>query len=233
MTDKYYSIELERDELNRHLGGGIPKGSMILLTGEDGCGKSVFCQRLSYPLLQNKKKVTYISTELSTFDFISQTDSINYPMRDYFLSGGLFFITMMPHLGQVKFNENYIDKIMNSSKIFESEVIIFDTLSFLMVKENAQEKDYHKIVNFFKKLINVNKTVVFTVDPGHLNDTFLTLLKNVSDLYINLKIERFAGETIHVMDIKRFKRPNDMYTGRIPFRVEPKEGLVIEIGGFV
>ena len=34
------------------------------------------------------------------------------------------------------------------------------------------------------------------------------------------------------MDIKRFKRPMDVYMSKIPFRVEPREGLIIEIGGY-
>ncbi len=232
MTNEYYSIELPRDELNRHFGGGIPKNSLILIEGKDGSGKSILCQRISYALLKKGKTVTYISTELNTLEFIRQTNSVNYCMRDFFLDGTLLFITMIPYLGRVKFENNFIEKIINSPKLFENEVIIFDTLSFLLVKENATEGDYYKIINFFKKLNNINKTVIFTIDPVHINDKFLTLLRNVSDLYINMKIESFAGQTIRVIDIKRFKRPNDIYTPRIPFRVEPKEGLIIEIGGY-
>ncbi len=232
MNSEYYSIELERDELNRHFGNGIPKNSMIVIEGFDGSGKSILCQRISYALLKKGKKVTYISTELNTLEFIKQTNSINYSMRNFFLNNQLLFLTVMPYLGKAKFNDNFLKKIMETKKIFENEIIVIDSLSFLLVKDNSTERELYDIINFFKKLNNINKTIIFTIDPEHLNDKFLTLLRNVSDLYINTKIEEFAGNTIRIIDIKRYKRPLEMYTSKIPFRVEPKEGLVVEIGGY-
>jgi archaellum biogenesis ATPase FlaH len=41
-----------------------------------------------------------------------------------------------------------------------------------------------------------------------------------------------SGESVRFADIKRFKRPFDVYVPRIPFRVEPREGLIIEIGSY-
>ncbi|NCC70761.1 hypothetical protein EOM09_04215 [bacterium] len=89
-----------------------------------------------------------------------------------------------------------------------------------------------RIINFFKKLNNLNKTVIFTVDPTHLDEKFLALLKNVADIYIYINMNASSSETARVIDIKRFKRPFDVYVQKIPFRVEPREGLIIEIGGY-
>ena len=232
MQKDYYSIELIRDELNRYFGGGIPKNSMILFEGIDGAGKSILCQRFIYAMLKKGKNVTYISTEFNTLDFIRQMESLNYSVKNFLLNNQLMFITMVPFMGKVKFEEDFLKKIMESNKLFEKEIIVFDTLSFLLIKKNAGEEVYYNIINFFKKLNNLNRTVIFTIDPMHLDEKFLTLLRSVADLYINIEIVNFAGETIRNMDIKRFKRPYDLYVAKIPFRVEPREGLVIEIGGY-
>jgi len=232
MSKDYYSIELSRDELNRYFGGGIPKNSLILFEGIDGSGKSILCQRFTFALLKNNHSITYVSTELNTLDVIKQFDSIQYPVKNFFLDHKFLFITMVPFLGKVKFEEDFLDKIMTSKKLFSSEIIIFDTFSFLLVKKNADESIYYNIVNFFRKLNNLNKTVIFTIDPTHLDEKFLTLLRSVADIYIDVEITKFAGETIRFMDIKRFKRPMDLYMQKIPFRVEPKEGLIIEIGSY-
>lgn len=229
MFKDYYSIELIRDELNRYFGGGIPKNSLILFEGVDGSGKSILCQRFTYAFLKKGRTVTYISTELNTLDFIKQMNSLNYDVKDFLLDQKLLFITMVPYLGKVKFEKDFLDKIMTSKKLFESEIIIFDTLSFLLIKEGATDEDYYKIVNFFRKLNNLNKTVIFTVDPTHLDEKFLTLLRSVVDLYINIKM---MDGNVRELEIKRFKRPNDIYMPKIPFRVEPKEGLIIEIGSY-
>jgi len=232
MSNDYYSIELIRDELNRYFGGGIPKNSLILLEGVDGAGKSILCQRFVYAMLKKGKKITYISSELNTLDFIKQMDSINYSIKEFLLNQQILFITMVPFLGKVKFETDFLDKIMSSSKLFENEIIIFDTLSFLLIKKNAGDEIYFNIINFFRKLNNLNKTVIFTIDPSHLDEQFLTLLRGVVDIYISVGISSGAGDTVRIMDIKRFKRPLDVYMSKIPFRVEPREGLIIEIGGY-
>lgn len=232
MSGDYISIELERDELNRYFGGGLPRNSLVLIEGEDGSGKSIICQRFTYSIMKTGCTVTYLSTELNTLDFIKQHESLNYSVREYILNNKLLFITMVPFLGKVRFEDDFLDKIMTEKKLFDSEVIIFDTLSFLLVRKGAEEKEYYDIVNFFKGLNNLNKTIIFTIDPTHLDEKFLTLMRSVADLYIKAEIKAFAGETVRTINIKRFKRPHDIYMPNIPFRVEPKEGLVIEIGGY-
>lgn len=232
LNKSHYSIELARDELNSSFGGGIPKNSLILFEGIDGSGKSVLCQRFVYAMLNKGVKITYLSTELNTLDFIQQTESINYSMKKYFLNNQLLFLTMVPYLGNVKFDEDFLDKIMNNKKLFESEVIIFDSLSFLLVKKGADESVYYNIMNFFRKLNNLNKTIIFTIDPTHLDTKFLNLLTSMVDLYLVINVKSFGGEIIRSAEIKRFKRPNDVYKSTIPFRVEPKEGLIIEIGSY-
>lgn len=232
LNKSHYSIELARDELNSSFGGGIPKNSLILFEGIDGSGKSVLCQRFIYAMLNKGVKITYLSTELNTLDFIQQTESINYSMKKYFLNNQLLFLTMVPYLGNVKFDEDFLEKIMNNKKLFESEVIIFDSLSFLLVKKGADESVYYNIMNFFRKLNNLNKTIIFTIDPTHLDTKFLNLLTSMVDLYLVINVKSFGGEIIRSAEIKRFKRPNDVYKSTIPFRVEPKEGLIIEIGSY-
>jgi len=58
------------------LGGGFPKGSLIMIDGASGSGKSALCQRFSYGLLDNKNTVTYVSTQLTTQNFIRQMKSL-------------------------------------------------------------------------------------------------------------------------------------------------------------
>ena len=82
--DGYFSIDIERDELDTNFGGGLPKSSLILVEGPDGAGKSLLCQRIIHSLLENGQKMTYISTELNTLDFINQMESLNYSVQQGF-----------------------------------------------------------------------------------------------------------------------------------------------------
>ncbi len=59
------------EELNRVLGGGLAKGSFVLLGGSPGIGKSTLLLQMAGGLASNKNKVLYISGEES----VSQTGS--------------------------------------------------------------------------------------------------------------------------------------------------------------
>jgi Predicted ATPases involved in biogenesis of archaeal flagella len=45
---EYINIYLDRDEFSNRIGGGIPKGSIFIIEGENGTGKSIVCQRILY-----------------------------------------------------------------------------------------------------------------------------------------------------------------------------------------
>ncbi|MEM4267372.1 MAG: ATPase domain-containing protein [Candidatus Woesearchaeota archaeon] len=229
---KIVSLELNRDELNRNIGGGIPENSLILIEGKDGAGKSILAQRMAYGLLQHGKTLSYISSELNTAGFIEQMVSLDYDVKYYMLDERLLFIPMFPFLGNTRLRPNFLDRLFNTSKIFANDVIIFDTLSFLLVKDNITPESSFDVIKMFKKLNNLGKTIIFCVDPEHLNVKFLTLLRSVADVYFELEIKTFAGNIVRVINIQRFKRPGDNIITTIPFKVEPGKGLAIEIASF-
>lgn len=226
------SIELERDELNRNFGGGIPANSLILIEGKDGAGKSILVQRLAYGLIEHNKSITYVSSELNTPGFIEQMASLDYDIKYQLLDGQLLFIPMFPYMGNTQLKENFLERLFRTKKLFENEVVIFDTFSFLMVRDSITQEKCFDIINRLKKIIALNKTIVFCIDPDHLNDTFLTLLRSVADVYMTVDIRTFAGNIIRAISIKRYKRPADYIVTTIPFKVEPGKGLAIEIASF-
>lgn len=59
-------IVTDNAELNRVLGGGVVPGSLILVGGDPGIGKSTLLLQTSYDLARKERKVLYISGEEST-----------------------------------------------------------------------------------------------------------------------------------------------------------------------
>jgi archaeal flagellar protein FlaH len=226
---KFNSIELSRDELSQNLGGGIPKNSLAVFIGPDGAGKSVMAQRLTYGFLENKTSVCYISTELNTISFAEQMDSLSYDIKSNMLNNNLLFMPMFPVMGNTKLRRNFFEELLKTKQIFEKEIIIFDTLSFLLIRDDIENTECYDLINMLKRITTMGKTIIFFVDPTHLNETFLQLIKSICDIYINLSISKFAGNIVRVIEIVRFKRPEGAFQSRIPFRVDPQQGLAIEI----
>jgi flagellar protein FlaH len=224
----YLEIKLDRDELNFKLGGSLPENSLILLEGNDGGGKSIISQRLSYALLEHKHKVTYISTELNTVEFVSQMKSVNYDILEHLLDENLLFIPMFPFYGKTILNESFMDELFDSKKIFDNEVIVIDTLSYLLFK-NSQSCDYFDIINFFKKLLGLGKTLIVCIEPSQVPKEFLNLIQGICDIYMKVEVRDYLGNIVNFIDIIRYKRALNRIEKRIPFRVDPQIGIAIEI----
>ncbi len=230
--ERLLSVKLKRDELERSLGGGLPINSTILIEGGDGAGKSILAQRLAYSLIDNNHTVSYISTELNTQGFIEQMASLDYDIKYDMLDEKMFFISLFPYYGEGKLKENFLDTLTKSPKMFSNEVIIFDTLSFLLVDDNFSGNDAFAFIQFLKRLNNLKKTVILCVDPEHLNQRLLNLIRSSCDVILNLELRTFAGQLLRMINVKRYKRSGGEVLSTIPFRVEPGKGLVIEIASF-
>ncbi|MBD3388456.1 MAG: ATPase [Candidatus Altiarchaeales archaeon] len=229
--EDYISIRIKRDMLHTKLGGAMPYSSMVLIEGKDGMGKSLLVQRLLYAFLVNGASATYISTELSTKDFLEQMESLQYVVDEWVINQTLLFIPMFPFIGGGKLRSDFLDRLLAQKELYERKIIIIDTLSFLLVQGNISQEKAFDVIKFFKKIANKGKIVIFTVDPEQLNKSLLTLLRSVSDIYLMFGTKQLGGETKKYMEVNRFKRSKIQVVPQIAFRVEPGQGMIIDIGG--
>lgn len=227
--NKILRMQLERDELSEKLGGGIPEASLMLIEGNDGGGKSILAQRLTYGFIKNGATVTYISSELHTMGFVDQMASIGYDITEAILLENLTFIPMFPYLGNVRLRDNFIDRLIKTKRLFQNEVIIVDTLSYLIVHDKTSKEKVFDIINFFKKMLSLGKTIIFCVDPAHLNQEFLNIVRAVADIYISVEAKEVLGSLLRVASVKRFRRAEKEIIIQFPFKVEPQVGLSIEL----
>ncbi|MCK8625009.1 DNA repair protein RadA [Apilactobacillus sp. M161] len=69
-------IETESEEFNRVLGGGVVPGSLVLIGGDPGIGKSTLLLQISGQLSQRKQKVLYVSGEESANQIKMRADRL-------------------------------------------------------------------------------------------------------------------------------------------------------------
>lgn len=73
------------DELDRVLGGGIVPGSLVLVGGDPGIGKSTLLLQVSSTVARNKKRVLYISGEESVRQTKLRADRLGVEEDDLFV----------------------------------------------------------------------------------------------------------------------------------------------------
>ena len=225
---KQYLFTLSRDELDQNLGGGIPEGSLILVEGENGSGKSILSQRLSYGLLHNNTSVTFISTQVTTRGFINQMYSLDYPISNYLLNKSLLFLPVVPLLKSSRPRLDFIDRLVNSEVLYETDVVVIDTIS-AMVKYSVDSEKSLELLDFFKRVAAGGKVIILTVDTGSLDSEVLSVFKTVCDIYLELKSKVMMGDIKRSIYVNKFIGAPGQIRGIIGFRVEPKVGLVVDI----
>jgi flagellar protein FlaH len=226
--DNFLKIQIHTDEIHGRLGIGIPRSSLMLLEGEDSSGKSAVAQRLLIGFLRNKATATYVSTELSTRDFIRQMASMDYRIDEYLLDDRLLFIPMFPRIGKTVPRKDFLDRLMSARKLFEKDCIIIDSLSSL-ISETYSKEEYFKLIGFFKKIIGEGKVILLTVDPEFIDKNMLTILESTCDVHFKLIMKQVGSSLKRFIMVKRFKGGSMQVGELVGFRIEPEVGFVVEI----
>jgi flagellar protein FlaH len=221
-------MDVERDSLHRQLGGGIPIGTTMILSGKFGTGKSAISERLTYGFLRHGHTVTFITTELTTKGFIDQMDSLDYSIRDDMMDERLAIIPVFPLIGKPISREDFLERLMNSPQLYKSDVIVIDAFSSL-VRGDIDEERALQTLSFFKKLSGRSKTVVLTIDPDELRSEVLSPFKMVSDSLLELESTVVEGTVERVMYVKRFSKSAGKVMDAIGFRIEAGAGFIVDI----
>ncbi|MCX8166878.1 MAG: hypothetical protein N3E37_03435 [Candidatus Micrarchaeota archaeon] len=221
-------MQLERDELHRRLGMGIPSGSLMLIEGDHSSGKSVFLQRLTYGFLSNGHSVTYVSTQLTTKDFIRQMYSLDFPVLTHITAKRFVFFSIVPLLRGTQQKDKFIRKIMTSEILYKKEIVIFDGLSTL-IKNNEGPENVSDMLNFFKRITGIDKLVIMSIIPKELDEEIVSQMRSAADINIYFSNKATGEEIKHIMTIKKYNGAANQYIAKTTFKVLPKQGIVVDI----
>lgn len=228
VQNNVYPFSIERDEFNDKLGKGFPTGSLIVLEGGSGQGKSTISQRIVYGLIENDTNVTLISTQMTTKGFINQMYSLDYPIAQHLLKNRLLYIPVIPLVKAAKSRLDFIERLMSAEELFNNDIIIIDTISAL-IKYSANSEKSLELISFFKKLNGMGKVIILTVESGQLEEELNAMFRSSSDIYMTLKSKAMGSEVKRTLVVNKFTGAKGKVGQLIGFRIEPKVGLVVEI----
>ena len=140
-------------ELDRVLGGGLVKGSVVLLTGEPGIGKSTLLLQIS-GILGETRKVLYISGEESSGQLKLRAARLGVKGRE------LLVLT-----------ETNIDKILKETDRVKPDVLIVDSIQTMFSPQSASSPGSvtqvrESALSFISKAKNDGISVILV---GHVN----------------------------------------------------------------
>jgi len=243
-TTDLFSLGLdERDRLNKELGGGIPPGSIVLVEGDYGAGKSAMSQRLTYGLCEEGHRVTMLSTELTVGSFLDQMHSLDYDMVEHMLEEDVLFLHA--DIGDSnKFSDeddgermDLLKRLMDAEVMWDSEVIIIDTFDAILrndpkfealVRKNEERQAALEIISFFRDVIAEGKVIVLTVDPSTLDEDAIGPFRSIADVFLELEMIEVGNDVRRQISVKRFAGMGEQVGDTIGYSVRSGTGIVIE-----
>ena len=241
-----YSLGLEdHDRLNYELGGGIPRGSIVLIEGDYGAGKSALSQRFSYGLCKEGYKVTLLSTELTVRGFIDQMYSLSYNVEEQLLNEDLMFLHADIDTGNALSREpetegqrkELLNRLMNAETMWNADAVIIDTFDAILrndpmfealVRQNEERQAALEIISFFRDIVSQGQIVVLTVDPSTVDEEAIGPFRAIADVYLEIQMIEVGNDVRRNIAVKRFAGMGEQVGDSIGFSVRSDAGIVIE-----
>ena len=89
-------------EFDRVLGGGIVQGSLVLIAGDPGIGKSTILLQTAGELCNSNKKVLYISAEESASQIKLRAERLNVKSDDLYIYPQTNFELIKKHIEEMR-----------------------------------------------------------------------------------------------------------------------------------
>ena len=197
--EKEFRLETGIEELDHVLGGGVVVGSMVLIGGDPGIGKSTLSLQMSTNL-SKKVSVLYISGEESTRQTKMRADRLNSDMNDNF-----YVINLIN-----------LEGIFEAIKKVEAKIVIIDSIQVIYTQQItsspgsvSQVKECASMLMKFAKKYGISMFII-----GHVTKEGAIagprVLEHIVDTVLYFEGDRFSNYRLLRAVKNRFGSTNEV-----------------------
>lgn len=195
-------IKTSMQEFNRVLGGGVVPGSLVLIGGDPGIGKSTLLLQVSAELASLQQEVLYVSGEESETQIKMRAERLKLPSDDFYV-----------------YPETDLDAIAAAIKKLEIDFVVIDSIQTINHPEiqsaSGSVSQVRESTAELMKIAKKNNVTIFIV--GHVTKQG------------NIAGPRMLE---HMVDTVLYFEGDQNYTFRILRSVKNRFGSTNEIGVF-
>jgi archaellum biogenesis ATPase FlaH len=215
--------------------GEIPMGYTVMISGDDGAGKSTLCQQLCSTYLTNTQPCVYITYDEFPQDVITHMDQFNWDPQTHIDDHLLTFIDCYSERAHTRNANNYVEQpfsltdvgIAMTQKISECNtppIIFLDSLVPLLTR-----LDPTTVIEFLDnqraKIKGYKNLLVFTVGAGIIPAELEGQLTELVDVVIELNTSNKGNKNTKSIRINKF-RGRTVHQQLVHFTIIPKQGIV-------
>ena len=209
-------------EIDNKMGGGVPLGSLTLIEGASGAGKSVLTQQMIWGSLHDGRRLALFTSENSVRSLITQMQSLSLDIMHYLLLGKLrVYPIETGHLAS-EAPVALLEALRNES---DRDMIFIDSLTSALGRSSLND-----ILRYFegcKRLCASGRTILVVLHSHGLSKDLTIRIRSICDAHLRLRTEEVGQKLVKTLEVTKI-RGADKSTGNIvSFEVEPGWGMRI------
>jgi len=145
--------------LDKLIGNGLEQGSVNLVTGKTGTGKSIFSMQFLISGAKAREKGLFVTTEESSDYIRKQAESLGWEISSLERQGTLKIVAIEPF--EI---DTIMTKITDAAKMFGAKRVVIDSLSMFELYIDEPFKTRKAMFKFLEKLKEIGVTTIVTAE---------------------------------------------------------------------
>ncbi len=217
-------ITTGNSEIDKKIGGGLPRGSLTFIEGQSDAGKSVVVQQFMWGSLQAGLKLAVYTSENTTASLLRQMRSLGLEIDDFYLIGAID-IFPVPNTFTDEVSTRIFNMLLTDISRRQADVIIIDSLTaFVTHASEALTLDFFSRA---KGLCDAGRSLMLTMHSYASNEQLLTRLRSICDAHLSLRVEEVGTQLVKVLEVSKVRGASKSTGNIISFDVEPNLGMRI------
>ncbi len=212
--------------LDELIEGGIPDGSVTLISGGAGCGKTILSSQYLWDGLQNGENCLFISLEEPVDDIRSDMKVFGWDFEKYEESDNFKITYIQPAAGE----RGFLKKINQLVLDRDVDRVVIDSVSIMLGSYGGSEAEKRDIMyDLLRTLKKSDATTILTSEIQENEDGSLSrygVAEFVADGVIVLYYESVGEGTFRNIEVRKM-RQTDHTPGTYPMKITDN-GIVVE-----
>ena len=222
----YITIGESLTALEKQLGGGIKQGTVTLMVGASGTGKSVLCQTMAFAALQNGHGVAYFTSNFTPEEMVTQMNSIGLGVTDED-QASLFGLYQLP---EPVFGEDS-GALLKDLAVELAQIptkygfIVVDAITDLA--STSQDSAIMAFIFNCKRMCSNGRTVVVVAHSSAFSTDLLGRASSVCETFMKISTGKLRDKAVRKAELLKVDDIELDRDNMIASNVEPELGLHI------
>jgi flagellar protein FlaH len=217
----FITISSHNEELDAKIGGGLPLGSLTLVEGGSGTGKSILTQQMLYGALLDGVSCSVFTSESTPSRMINQMKKLDLDILDFLLlKKARIYPMSLTQLGADTMT-TLLDAIQQECN---RGLIIVDSLTSAL----NPSIDNSAILRFFEecqRLCATGTSIMVTLHAQGMSDDLLNPIRALCDANLKLKAEQDGQRLVKTLEVTKVRGADSVTGAIVGFEVEPGWGM--------